>query len=432
VVIEQRKKTVHDREDWYFYLTFLSLFQLDFVFFLFSLAGKVDKREDTTMRSTSRVRYTVAAIILCVASHETTGFHMPAFENRVSSSMPMGHTTRIYQSSITIEDSTIPGIDTESTSDGGVYDNILDNDSKLTASKNVVPQLGKIARMLPRECFQVDTKQSLFYFGVDMVAVTACLTFLHAVVTSDIYHGLVFWQQALMVAPLQVLSGFAMWCMWCIGHDAGHGTVSKRFPLVNRIVGEIAHSVVCLTPFVPWAKSHKKHHLNHNHLERDYSHQWFVREEKDALNPLFLMARKLGSVQIPFLYGVYLLLGIPDGGHVFFYGKMWQGESLKAKFDAAISVIVSIATAGTLWSSMGTADFAVVCMVPWLVTSFWLFMVTYLQHHSDDGMLYTDDTWEFTKGAFETVDRDYGKWVNRMSHHMMDGHVAHHLFFTKM
>ena len=81
---------------------------------------------------------------------------------------------------------------------------------------------------------------------------------------------------------------------------------------------------------------------------------------------------------------------------------------------------------------MGTADFTVVCMVPWLVTSFWLFMVTYLQHHSDDGVLYTDDTWSFTKGAFQTVDRDYGTWVNRMSHHMMDGHVVHHLFFTKV
>ena len=59
-------------------------------------------------------------------------------------------------------------------------------------------------------------------------------------------------------------------------------------------------------------------------------------------------------------------------------------------------------------------------------------MVTYLQHHSDDGKLYTDDSWSFQKGAFETVDRSYGKWVDRMSHHMMDGHVIHHLFFERV
>ena len=123
---------------------------------------------------------------------------------------------------------------------------------------------------------------------------------------------------------------------------------------------------------------------------------------------------------------------MPDGGHVYFYGRMWEGHSLEEKADAALSVAVSLATAGTLWYNMGTADFAVVCMMPWLVMSFWLFMVTYLQHHSEDGKLYTDDTYTFERGAFETVDRNYGKWINRMSHHMMDGHVVHHLFFTKV
>jgi omega-3 fatty acid desaturase (delta-15 desaturase) len=73
-----------------------------------------------------------------------------------------------------------------------------------------------------------------------------------------------------------------------------------------------------------------------------------------------------------------------------------------------------------------------VVFAPWLVMSFWLFMVTYLQHHSDDGKLYTDESWTFQKGAFETVDRSYGKWIDRMSHHMMDGHVIHHLFFERV
>ena len=97
---------------------------------------------------------------------------------------------------------------------------------------------------------------------------------------------------------------------------------------------------------------------------------------------------------------------------------------MKDKLDGALSVAVSVATAGTLWHNMGTSDFAVVCMAPWTVMGFWLFMVTYLQHHSDDGKVYTDDTFTFEKGAFETVDRDYGEGVNALSHHMMDGHVV--------
>jgi acyl-lipid omega-3 desaturase len=138
------------------------------------------------------------------------------------------------------------------------------------------------------------------------------------------------------------------------------------------------------------------------------------------------------NLQLPILYFVYLFFGIPDGGHVLFYGRLWEGESRKEKLNGLASVLVSVATAGTLWSQLGTADFAVVCMAPWCVMSFWLFMVTYLQHHSEDGKLYTDDTFTFEKGAFETVDRNYGRWINKLSHHMMDGHVIHHLFFEKV
>lgn len=312
---------------------------------------------------------------------------------------------------------------------------VSDNYIRENSSSEEPPSLGEIRKFLPKSVFQVDTKTSLAYFALDLAAVAASMGTLHAYVTSDIYHGLPLPVQALTVAPLQVLTGFAMWCMWCIGHDAGHTTISKNKKhgkTINRVVGEIAHSVICLTPFVPWQKSHLRHHLNHNHLERDYSHQWFVREDADNLHPLIQLSYKTRNFQIPILYLVYLLLGVPDGGHVLFYGRLWESEKLQEKKRAAVSVAISMLTAGSLWASMGTADFAVVCMAPWAVLSFWLFMVTYLQHHSEDGRLYTDDTWTFTKGAFETVDRSYGEWTNRLSHHMMDGHVIHHLFFTRV
>ena len=290
-------------------------------------------------------------------------------------------------------------------------------------------------KMLPADTWNVDTPTSLFYFAADVLAVACSMGFLNAVVTSDIYHSLPMAEQALAVMPLQVLTGFAMWCTWCIGHDAGHGTVSKDAKYgktINRIVGEITHSMVCLTPFVPWALSHRKHHLHHNHVERDYSHQWYIKEDQDDLDPVAQFGYAVRLALFPFMYLIYLFVGVPDGGHVFFHGRMWEGHSMKEKLDASLSVVTSFATAGSLWSNMGTADFAVVCMGPWLVMSFWLFMVTYLQHHSEDGKLYTDDTYTFEKGAFETVDRNYGEWTNKLSHHMMDGHVIHHLFFTKV
>ena len=307
------------------------------------------------------------------------------------------------------------------------------NNDLLSYDKEGYPKLGSIMKALPDEVFQVNTKTSLFYFAIDSIAVIASIGLLHGVVTSNIYHSLALWQQALTVAPFQLLAGFAMWCQWCIGHDAGHSLISKKHKWLNNFVGEISHSMFCLTPFIPWQMSHRKHHINHNHVEKDYSHQWFVRENKDEMVWWMKASHATRNIQLPILYFVYLMVGVPDGGHVIpFYGRLWEDQTLKTKFRGLLSSCLSIATAGSLWNWMGTADFSVVCMVPWMVMSFWLFMVTYLQHHSEEGKLYTDKTHTFVKGAFETVDRSYGKWTNKLSHHMMDGHVMHHLFFEKV
>ena len=223
-------------------------------------------------------------------------------------------------------------------------------EQEVAVLNNNPPQPGAIMKMLPKDTWKVSTKESLLYFTADVVAVISTMSFLYAVVTSEQYHSLPMFAQALEVLPLQILTGFAMWCTWCIGHDAGHGTISKNNTygsIVNRIVGEITHSVICLTPFVPWQLSHRKHHLNHNHLEKDYSHQWYIKEEQDELHPLIQASHTLRMVFFPFLYFVYLVTGIPDGGHVFFYGRMWEGQSIKEKLDAAISVVVSFITAGS-------------------------------------------------------------------------------------
>lgn len=66
--------------------------------------------------------------------------------------------------------------------------------------------------------------------------------------------------------------------------------------------------------------------------------------------------------------------------------------------------------------------------VPYLVVNASLVLITLLQHTHPALPHYTDDEWDWLRGALTTVDRDYGPLLNAMHHHIADSHVAHHLF----
>ena len=71
-------------------------------------------------------------------------------------------------------------------------------------------------------------------------------------------------------------------------------------------------------------------------------------------------------------------------------------------------------------------------IAPLFVFAWWIVTVTYLQHHDPHTKVYDDSNWNYVTAAFETVDRTYGTMIDDLSHHITDGHVVHHLFFTKI
>eukprot|EP00984_Skeletonema_dohrnii_P009878 scaffold3801_cov124-Skeletonema_dohrnii-CCMP3373.AAC.1 len=155
---------------------------------------------------------------------------------------PVYHSTQQQASATSLRSSILADDVIKGTTSNDPLSTVADmNDEDITAMmRNDNPPLpGTIMKMLPKDTFQVDTATSLMYAGLDVAAVVGSMSFLYAVVQSDFYNGLPIAGQALTVAPLQILTGFAMWCTWCIGHDAGHGTVSKSTKFgkgINRIV----------------------------------------------------------------------------------------------------------------------------------------------------------------------------------------------------
>lgn len=86
------------------------------------------------------------------------------------------------------------------------------------------------------------------------------------------FQALPQYQQYLATFAFWNIAGFFMWCIFVVGHDCGHGTFSDS-ELLNDIVGHFTHGSI-LVPFYPWQLSHRRHHMYHNHIEKDYSHPW--------------------------------------------------------------------------------------------------------------------------------------------------------------
>eukprot|EP01035_Chromulina_nebulosa_P018266 gene18266-23941_t len=99
-----------------------------------------------------------------------------------------------------------------------------------------------------------------------------------------------------------------------LGHDCGHGTFSDS-ELLNDFIGHLTHGSI-LVPYYPWQLSHRRHHMYHNHVDKDYSYPWYTEDrltKDDEYMARFLHDNPLAIFFFPF-YGwpIYFILGLPD------------------------------------------------------------------------------------------------------------------------
>jgi omega-3 fatty acid desaturase (delta-15 desaturase) len=185
--------------------------------------------------------------------------------------------------------------------------------------------------------------------------------------------------------------------------------------------------------------------MYHNHVEKDYSHPWYTEERlqrEDEHMARWFHDNNSGIAILPrllwFFYGwqFYLFGGMPDGSHMipFKDQRMWKESNSMESIKCVISCANTIAFAVGIYLIFNgnLADIAFYYLPPWIISGWWLMIVTYLQHHAPETVVYDDSDWSFVQAAFETVDRSYGFGIDFFHHHITDGHVAHHLFFTKI
>lgn len=284
-------------------------------------------------------------------------------------------------------------------------------------------KVSNLKRVLPAKCFQKNLPLSIVYGLIDMTLVAACyFTY------KSLLPFIPFYVQLMAYLIYSFFAGFFMWAIFVVGHDCDHGSFSNsRF--CNVFFGHFFHGAI-MTPFFPWQRSHLKHHNFHNHATKDWSHP--SRYETEPIGHIaFDDLPHLIKRIFPFIaWPTYITYGAPDGSHYIplpshrIYEKANTKEYLKCIFSA----LVNFAWMYMFVLYFGSfRQFAYFYTGPWLMFGFYLFTVTYMQHHTDDTVVFDDSTWNFERAGMETIDRKWGFPFDVLHHRITDCHVMHHL-----
>lgn len=299
-------------------------------------------------------------------------------------------------------------------------------------------KLNDLRQSLPPDVFVKSLPASFFYLVFDCSICFAALYAMHTIANSPQWEDLNVVMKSLLWLVYWNVMGFFMWCLFVVGHDCGHGTFSE-YVWLNDIIGHLTHGFL-LVPYWPWQLTHRRHHMYHNHVSKDYSHPWYTEERtqnSDEGTYRFFREHQNLMAMFPLLGWTAYLLGSPDGSHFVPIPeqRMWKESEKIEHFKCVGSTLVVCAYAYFIFTKVCGSDistFAFYYFIPILVYGWWLVTVTYLQHHTPHTFVYDENNWNFFTAAFETVDRTFGYGLDDLSHNITDGHVVHHLFYTKI
>jgi omega-3 fatty acid desaturase (delta-15 desaturase) len=188
--------------------------------------------------------------------------------------------------------------------------------------------LAKIRKALPKDVFVKSAFKSLLWMAWDMSVSIGLHYLIYQLYLRGYY---------LVMLPLFVLCGFFMWCVFVVGHDCGHGTFSNS-KLLNTVCGMLTHCSI-LVPFQAWARSHRFHHLNHNHHQKDYSFPWVHNQAYDSSGVKFLDRHPTLRAFIYPIFGYFIYLNLPttDAGGI--DGNHYFPHLLNQKFNKLVLVL---------------------------------------------------------------------------------------------
>jgi fatty acid desaturase len=145
-------------------------------------------------------------------------------------------------------------------------------------------RIGDVRAAIPAHCWRKTPLRSLSYVARDLLIVAAL--FAAAATRIDVSVAWAAW-------PLYwAAQGTMFWALFVLGHDCGHGSFSDS-AMLNNVVGHLLHSFI-LVPYHGWRISHRTHHQNHGHIEKDES--WHPVCHSFRSPPLLLISSHLSPI----------------------------------------------------------------------------------------------------------------------------------------
>ncbi|KAI0320401.1 delta-12 fatty acid desaturase [Amylostereum chailletii] len=315
--------------------------------------------------------------------------------------------------------------------------------------------LAEIHAAVPKYLFHKSTKKAFFY----TIRTSLCsVVFYQLAMRIDPFacrlqhlglpRLLSFSLRAILWATYCWWQGIAFAGLWCLGHEAGHGTLSNH-DWVNHCLGYLLHTFL-MVPYFSWRATHHAHHKAVGSIERDENYVPPTRSDY-ALPPASKAhaqdyhavfeetpAYTLGRMLLMQLLGwqTYLLCNTlgsrmyPAGtNHFSPNSPLFKPEQRRGVVLSNIGLSIMACLLHHYARAVGPAHFALIYLVPYLLANHWIVMLTFL-HHSDPTIPhYRTPQWSFLRGALATVDRPLLGWAGRFFlHNVSHDHIAHHLF----
>ncbi|EEB05103.1 Delta(12) fatty acid desaturase [Schizosaccharomyces japonicus yFS275] len=310
---------------------------------------------------------------------------------------------------------------------------------------------------IPKHCFERSLVRSFSYLLRDLLCV---------VITGGLAHKLIpLLPSSLIVRSMAwttygFIQSLFFTGLWVLSHECGHSAFSP-YNWVNDTVGWIVHSAL-FVPYFSWKFTHGTHHKKNAHMTEDtvfvpktaevklnrktggtgcdkegkkinlYSEAFYeaINESPLVTSLNVFLQQSLGWIvhlftnatgQYPPGYAWYKMNHFHPGA------PMFRRDQLRAVLLSDLGMLVAFGVLIYLIRKTSLSTVALYYGIPYYFVNGWLVLITYLQHTDPLLARYDNRTWNFTRGALVSVDRDFGFIGKHLFHDIIETHVLHHL-----